>query len=241
MDFQQEYLRDEYIELKMPAGRDSNGDPVFVLDPAHLHVWPRHSFMFIALPNKVSSRQDSVHLILKAAFSQDRSFTCTLFAPIAELDRLVDRETFLGWFKKYFPDALELIGEDNLANDWARNPRSPLICTKVYLLIASTTRVRIDRVKKNIQSNPYHYLDRAILLGDAAHSMAPFYGQGLNCGLEDVRVLDTLLEQAQVEAATTSESVTAGHVDQKLAAALARYSESRHDDLVAICDLAMAN
>ncbi|KAJ6547472.1 FAD/NAD-binding domain-containing protein [Mycena capillaripes] len=201
MDFQQEYLRDEYIELKMPAGRDSNGDPVFVLDPAHLHIWPRHSFMFIALPNK------------------DKSFTCTLFAPIVELDRLVDRKTFLAWFKKYFPDALELIGEDNLANDWAQNPRSPLICTK---------------------SNPYHYLDRAILLGDAAHSMVPFYGQGLNCGLEDVRVLDTLLGQAQVEA-TTSESVTAGHVDQKLAGALAHYSSSRHDDLLAICDLAMAN
>jgi len=201
MDFQQEYLRDEYIELKMPAGRDSNGEPVFALDPGHLHIWPRHSFMFIALPNK------------------DRSFTCTLFAPTAVLELLVDRQTFLAWFKKYFLDALELIGEDNLAKDWAQNPRSPLICTK---------------------SNPYHYLDRAILLGDAAHSMVPFYGQGLNCGLEDVRVLDTLLEQAQV-GATTSESVTPGHVDQKLAGALARYSESRHDDLVAICDLAMAN
>ncbi|KAJ6596802.1 hypothetical protein DFH09DRAFT_101507 [Mycena vulgaris] len=201
MDFQQEYLRDEYIELKMPAGRDSKGQPAFVLDPGHLHIWPRHSFMFIALPNK------------------DYSFTCTLFAPTAELDPLVDRETFLAWFKKYFPDALELIGENNLANDWAQNPRSPLICTK---------------------SNPYHYLDRAIVLGDAAHSMVPFYGQGLNCGLEDVRVLDNLLGQAQVEA-TTSEFVNPGHVDKKLAGALAKYSGSRHDDLLAICDLAMAN
>jgi kynurenine 3-monooxygenase len=132
MDFQQEYLRDEYIELKMPAGRDSNGDAVFALDPAHLHIWPRHSFMFIALPNKVRSRHSGVHPLLKTA-SQDRSFTCTLFAPTAVLEPLVDRETFLTWFKKYFPDALELIGEDNLARDWAQNPRSPLICTKVYI------------------------------------------------------------------------------------------------------------
>ncbi|KAJ7098011.1 hypothetical protein B0H15DRAFT_823742 [Mycena belliarum] len=201
MDFQQEYLRDEYIELKMPAGRDNEGVPAFLLDPGHLHIWPRHSFMFIALPNK------------------DKTFTCTLFAPSAELDRLVDRETFVSWFKRHFPDALELIGEDNLAADWAQNPRSPLICTK---------------------SNPYHYLDRAILLGDAAHSMVPFYGQGLNCGLEDVRILDNFLGQAEV-GATTSESVTPGHVDKRLAGALARYSESRHDDLLAICDLAMAN
>jgi hypothetical protein len=56
MDFCQEYIKDEYIELKMPAGRDAEGQPVFLLDPNHLHIWPRHSFMLIALPNKVSDQ-----------------------------------------------------------------------------------------------------------------------------------------------------------------------------------------
>lgn len=54
MDFQQEYIPHEYLELKIPAGTDNRNDPVFLLDPNHLHIWPRHSFMLIALPNKVS-------------------------------------------------------------------------------------------------------------------------------------------------------------------------------------------
>jgi kynurenine 3-monooxygenase len=54
MDFQQEYIPHEYLELKMPAGRNEDGMPTFLLDPNHLHIWPRHSFMLIALPNKVA-------------------------------------------------------------------------------------------------------------------------------------------------------------------------------------------
>ena len=54
MNFQQEYIPHEYIELKMPAGSNELGQPVFLLDPNHLHIWPRHSFMLIALPNKVN-------------------------------------------------------------------------------------------------------------------------------------------------------------------------------------------
>jgi len=53
MDYQQEYIKHEYIELRMPAGTDKEGCPAFLLDPNHLHIWPRKSFMLIALPNKV--------------------------------------------------------------------------------------------------------------------------------------------------------------------------------------------
>lgn len=87
------------------------------------------------------------------------------------------------------------------------------------------------------QVNPYHYKDRVVILGDAAHSMVPFYGQGLNCGLEDVRVLTILLRDAQVESGVSESD----RDDPRLAAALQRYSETRHEDLEAICDLAMDN
>lgn len=53
MDYQQEYINHEYLELRIPAGRDSNGEPAYSIDPNHLHIWPRHSFMLIALANKV--------------------------------------------------------------------------------------------------------------------------------------------------------------------------------------------
>lgn len=88
------------------------------------------------------------------------------------------------------------------------------------------------------QAKPYHYKDRAIILGDAAHSMVPFYGQGLNCGLEDVRVLTALLHEAGVYPATVRDPEA---FDLRLAGALSRYSESRHEDLIAINDLAMDN
>ena len=54
MDFSQKYIPDEYLELRIPAGVGGDGSPVFKMDPSHLHIWPRHSFMLIALPNKVS-------------------------------------------------------------------------------------------------------------------------------------------------------------------------------------------
>ncbi|KAH8117335.1 FAD/NAD-binding domain-containing protein [Phellopilus nigrolimitatus] len=201
MNFQQTYIPHEYLELKMPPGKDPEGNSIFSIDPNHLHIWPRHSFMLIALPNK------------------DRSFTCTLFAPTADFDQLADPAQALTWFKNQFPDALPLIGETAVLEGFRNNPRSPLIA---------------------IKANPYHYKDRAVILGDAAHSMVPFFGQGLNCGLEDVRVLDVILREKGVDPADIS-STSGDSVDARLASALEKYTETRHGDLIAISDLAMAN
>lgn len=52
MDFQQIYIPHEYMELRMPPLLDNLGNTSYALDPNHLHIWPRHSFMLIALPNK---------------------------------------------------------------------------------------------------------------------------------------------------------------------------------------------
>ncbi|RPD80193.1 FAD/NAD(P)-binding domain-containing protein [Lentinus tigrinus ALCF2SS1-7] len=201
MDYQQEYIPHDYLELKMPAGppTEPGGDPTFLLDPNHLHIWPRHTFMLIALPNK------------------DKTFTCTVFAPTAEFDRLNSDEAILRWFQANFPDALPLIGQEALLADFHRNPRSALM---------------------SIKAKPYHYKDRAVILGDSAHAMVPFYGQGLNCGLEDVRVLDILLRDAGVDPTAQTPD---GQEDPQLAHALSTYSATRHEDLVAACELAMDN
>lgn len=69
--------------------------------------------------------------------------------------------------------------------------------------------------------------------------MVPFYGQGLNCGLEDVRVMSVMLQEANIDLSARRESDE--YVDERLAGALSRYSNTRHEDLLAICDLAMDN
>ncbi|KAG0151685.1 hypothetical protein CROQUDRAFT_36384 [Cronartium quercuum f. sp. fusiforme G11] len=217
LDFSQEYIDDLYIELSIPPATDKvSGEPTFALDPHHLHIWPRHSFMLIALPN------------------QDKSFTCTLFGPFKGVfDQLEppttphDEARIICFFRKHFLDALELMESTELIRCFAENPRGSLL---------------------TIKCNPYHYKDKAVILGDAAHSMVPFYGkcfmsitnlslthpfhafsiftgQGMNCGLEDVRKLSQLLDDHSLS----------------LEGVLERYSSTRHQDLIAICDLAIEN
>ncbi|CAO1619033.1 unnamed protein product [Parajaminaea phylloscopi] len=210
MDFQQEYIDSEYLELRVPPTKSGE----YALDPNHLHIWPRHSFMLIALANL------------------DHSFTSTLFAPAKILARLTTREAIVGLFESEFPDALELMGKDAV----------------VELLLPRQGK---GSSLSSIKCNPYHYKGQAIILGDASHAMLPFYGQGLNCGFEDVSVMIDLLDQRGDRAAAASAvatrssdrvlSVHDSHLTDRVAKAFAHYSGTRHEDLLAISYLASQN
>ncbi|KAI9313553.1 hypothetical protein BX666DRAFT_1977708 [Dichotomocladium elegans] len=192
MDYEQVYIDTAYCELSMPPRQGENGSPEFALDPNHLHIWPRHTFMLIALPNP------------------NRTFTCTLFMPFAMFEQIDTEDKLMDFFKLHFADAIPLIGEDRLKSDYFANPRGSLI---------------------SIKTSPHHYDNKAVIIGDAAHAMVPFYGQGMNCGFQDVEVLHKILDQYDVTATNLSH----------LGDALKAYSATRIKDAHAICDLAMYN
>lgn len=75
------------------------------------------------------------------------------------------------------------------------------------------------------QCHPYHHGAKALILGDAAHAMVPYYGQGLNAGMEDCTLLMSLFNQPNLSTAEILE----------------QFTELRWRDAHAICDLAMYN
>lgn len=141
-------------------------DGGFSIEPNALHIWPRGRYMCIALPNN------------------ERTFTVTLFLPNDPLpngsDANPESPSFATvrtgadareLFEHDFADALPLIR--NLEHDFEQNPAG-LLAT-LYL----------DR---------WYLGDRAVLLGDAAHAMVPFHGQGMNCAFEDCIALAAHLD-----------------------------------------------
>ncbi len=105
----------------------------------------------------------------------DGTFTCTLFAPMEGengFDSITNDEEVLAYFNKYFPDAVPLM--PTLLEDWKGNPTSRL---------------------GTLYAAPWIVRDDAALIGDAAHAIVPFYGQGMNACFEDCRVLNDILEE----------------------------------------------
>lgn len=151
-DYQQDYIEHGYKELHIPAGQTGN----YQMEKNALHIWPRESYMLIALPNP------------------DGSFTLTLFFPFkgdVSFDRLKTEEDVNAFFKSVFPDALALMPD--LLKDFFHNPTSSLVTVKCFPWVKNKT----------------------LLIGDAAHAIVPFYGQGMNAGFEDCRELNALLDQ----------------------------------------------
>jgi kynurenine 3-monooxygenase len=153
-NFSQTYQDYGYKELNIPVA--ANGS--FRMEKNALHIWPRGSYMMIALPNV------------------EGDFTCTLFMSHNKgernLDQLTTKEAVTSFFKEIMPDALPLM--PTLLDDFFSHPTGNLLTIKCF---------------------PWNIAGKALLIGDAAHAMVPFFGQGMNCCFEDCYYFDTLLEK----------------------------------------------
>jgi len=181
-NYSQNWLDHGYKELEIPAGKDGS----WQIEKNALHIWPRQSFMVIALPNL------------------DGSFTVTLFLAFngkPSFNQVADKETISTFFQSQFPDLVSLM--PNLVSDFLYHPTGAL---------------------GTVKCSPW-FTPHSLLMGDAAHAIVPFYGQGMNCAMEDVRILDHYLD--------------VHHEDWH--GAFSDYQENRKKDTDAIADLAVEN
>ena len=136
----------------------------------------------------------------------DGSFTVTLFLSYDEgeynFNNLTTPKIVTEFFQKEFPDALELM--PNLVDDFFENPTAPL---------------------GTVKCSPWHYNGNTLLMGDSAHAIVPFYGQGMNASFEDVVEFDTILDTYEGNWETV----------------FTEYEKTRKKDTDAIADLAIDN
>lgn len=156
--------------------------------------------------------QDSLHIwprknfMMMALANLDGGFTCTLFMPFEgpnSFEAIKTEADLMQFFETTFPDAIPLM--PTLKEDYFTNKTSSLAI---------------------IRCNPWVYQDKIALIGDAAHAIVPFYGEGMNCGFEDCFVLDNLLDE---------------YGDNDMGKVLKKYSDLRKDNGNAIADLSLRN
>jgi kynurenine 3-monooxygenase len=181
--YNESYLAHGYKELTIPPGPDGS----WRMEKNALHIWPRKSFMMIALPNP------------------DGSFTCTLFWEFEGSRSFATTKTnddVRRFFDEEFPDAVPLM--PSLLEDFRNNPTGSLV---------------------TIRCAPWFYRDKICLVGDAAHAVVPFYGQGMNAAFEDCVVLDECLQ----------------HFPENRERAFSEYFRRRKENADALADLAIGN
>ena len=182
-EYDESYLAHGYKELTIPPALDGS----WRMEKEALHIWPRKSFMMIALPNP------------------DGSFTCTLFwefeGPRSFASTKTDDDV-RRFFDEEFPDAVPLMPA--LLEDFKNNPTGSLV---------------------TIRCAPWYHKDKVVLVGDAAHAVVPFYGQGMNAAFEDCVVLDECLAE----------------FPDNRERAFAEYFARRKENADALADLAVEN
>jgi kynurenine 3-monooxygenase len=135
----------------------------------------------------------------------DGTFACILFLPFEGTDSFAQLSTpaaVVEFFQSRFPDANPLMPD--LADNFLANPTGAMV---------------------TIKCSPWHVGGRALLLGDAAHAIVPFFGQGINCGFEDCTCLLELLDRRGADWARV----------------FREFEEARRVNTDAIADLAVEN
>jgi kynurenine 3-monooxygenase len=184
--------------------------------------WSNYSQYYIDYAYKefsIPANEDGTHQIEKNALhiwprkdfmlialpNPDGSFTLTLFfsksgeLSFDSLDTIEKAEQF---FKDYFADALALMPQ--FREEYTTNPAAAMVIVKCF---------------------PWTFQDKVMLIGDAAHAIVPFYGQGMNCCFEDCFVFDELLQSH----------------DGNWSELLRKYENSRKPNADAIAELALRN
>jgi kynurenine 3-monooxygenase len=184
--------------------------------------WSNYSQYYIDYAYKefsIPANEDGSHQIEKNALhiwprkdfmlialpNPDGSFTLTLFfsksgeLSFDSLDTIEKAEQF---FKDYFADALALMPQ--FREEYTTNPAAAMVIVKCF---------------------PWTFQDKVMLIGDAAHAIVPFYGQGMNCCFEDCFVFDELLQSHE------------GNWSELLR----KYENSRKPNADAIAELALRN
>jgi kynurenine 3-monooxygenase len=174
-----------------------------------------HGYKELTIPPGPSGEhrmeRNALHIWARQSFMMialpniDGSFTCTLFCPFegpASFASIRGDADVLPFFNQHFPDAVPHM--PTLVEDYRTNPTSSLV---------------------TVRCHPYHVGDRVVLLGDAAHAVVPFYGQGMNAAFEDCAVLNECLQR---------------HGPNR-AAALREYDALRKENADALADLAVEN
>lgn len=144
-----------------------------------------HGYKELTIPPNADGshrmQQNALHIwprgnfMLIALPNADGSFTCTLFLPFeggVSFEKIKTDADVSAFFQQYFPDAVPLM--PTLIKDFWQNPTSSLVTVKCA---------------------PWQWQGRILLIGDAAHAIVPFYGQGMNAGFEDCTILAAMHDE----------------------------------------------
>ena len=143
-----------------------------------LTIPPLESGEFQIEPNALHIWPRGNYMLI-ALPNNDYSFTCTLFFPMAgatSFKTVKTEKDILDLFQSQFPDAIKLM--PTLVEDFQSNPTGDLA---------------------SVYCKPWHFGDKALLIGDAAHAVVPFFGQGMNASFQDCSALAILMDQIEDE------------------------------------------